>query len=96
MDPFAAIMLGGVLALLVALVLLGLFFPGSGAAQLDWRPTRSPEVEAQNEVDDLAQMVEAVNERRTARGLEELTEEDYVARVEEDRALRARLRAKRA
>jgi hypothetical protein len=96
MDPFAAIMLGGVLALLVALVLLGLFYPGSGAAQVDWRPTRSPEVEAQNEIDDLAQMVEAVNERRTARGLEELSEADYVARVEEDRALRARLRAKRA
>ena len=45
MDPFAAIMLGGVLLLLVALLLLGRFYPGSGARQLDWRPTRSPELD---------------------------------------------------
>ena len=89
MDPFAAIMLGGVLLLLVALLLLGRFYPGSGAEQLDWRPTRSVELEVQNEIDDLEQMVEAVNARRRARGQAELTDEALQERVAEDvRAVR--------
>ena len=99
MDPFAAIMLGGVALLLVALLLLGRFYPGSGAQQLDWRPTRSPELEVQNEIDDMDQMREAVNRRRRARGEAELTEEDLRARVAEDQAetlrLRGRARARR-
>lgn len=95
MDPFAAIMLGGVLLLLVALLLLGRFYPGSGAQQLDWRPTRSPELEVQNEIDDMDQMREAVNRRRRARGDAELTEEDLRARVAEDHAETLRLREQR-
>jgi hypothetical protein len=88
-DPFAAIMLGGVAGLVVALLLLGRFYPGSGADQLHWRPTRSPEVEAQNELDDLDQLREAVNARRRARGDAELTEEAIHTRVADD--LRARI-----
>ena len=42
----------------------GVFYPGSGAEVLDWNPTRSPELEAQNEIDDLEQMREAANRRR--------------------------------
>jgi hypothetical protein len=91
-DPFAAIMLGGVVLLLVALLLLGRFYPGSGAQQLDWRPTRSPEIEVQNEIDDMDQMREAVNRRRRARGEAELTEEDLHERVAEDHAETLRLR----
>jgi hypothetical protein len=91
-DPFAAIMLGGVLLLLLALLLLGRFYPGSGAKQLDWRPTRSPEVELQNEIDDMDQMREAVNRRRRARGEAELTEEHLRERVAEDHAETLRLR----
>jgi hypothetical protein len=90
-DPFAAIMLGGVALLLVVLLLLGRFYPGSGAQQLDWRPTRSPELEAQNEIADVDQMREAVNRRRRARGEAELTEDDLRARVAEDLAERQRL-----
>jgi hypothetical protein len=78
-DPFALIMLGGVAALLIALLLIGRFYPGSGADQLDWRPTRAPEVEAQNEIDDLDQMREAINRKRRARGQAELTEEDLTS-----------------
>ena len=74
MDPFALIMLGIVGGLLVAFLLLGRFYPGSGAQQLDWRPTRSAEVELQNEIDDEEQMFEAINARRRARGQAELTE----------------------
>jgi hypothetical protein len=91
MDPFAAIMLGGVLALLIALLLLGWLYPGSGAAQLDWRPTRSIEVEVQNEIDDVDQMRAAINERRRRRGAAELSEEDLIARVEADEAERVRM-----
>jgi hypothetical protein len=91
-DPFAAIMLGGVALLLVVLLLLGRVYPGSGAQQLDWHPPRSPELEVQNEIDDVDQMREAVNRRRRARGEAELTEADLRARVAEDQAEALRLR----
>ena len=84
LDPFAVIMTGLVGGLLLVLILLGLFYPGSGAKQLDWKPTRSAEVEVQNEIDDLDQMLEAANERRRRRGAEELTEEGLHAQVRED------------
>jgi hypothetical protein len=83
-DPFAAIMLGGVALLVIALVLLGRFYPGSGAEQVDWRPTRSADLEVQNDIDDLAQMYEAINVRRRARGDRELTEQEVQARVAAD------------
>jgi len=57
-------------------VLLGVFSKRSARDILDWKPTRSPEVEASNEVDDLAQMVEAQNEIRRRRGKPERTLED--------------------
>ena len=85
MDPFALFMTGLLVALVLAVLALGVFAPGSGARQLDWRPTRSPEVEAQNEVDDVEQMVEAINVRRRARGEAELTEDEVEARVAQQR-----------
>lgn len=81
MDPFAVIMLGVVGGLIVALLLLGLFHPRTGAEALDWRPTRSAELEIQNEIDDLDQMLEAANARRRARGAPELTEDSLRAEV---------------
>ena len=92
MDPFALIMLGLVAGLLVVLLALGRFYPGSGARQIDWRPTRSVELEVQNEIDDADQMREAINARRRARGEGELTEDAVRARVAEDLAERRRLR----
>ena len=94
MDPFALIMFAIVGGLLAALLLLGRFSPGSGARQLDWRPTRSVDVEVQNEIDDEAQMREAINVRRRARGQDELTEDDVRTRVAEDVAERRRLRGR--
>lgn len=88
MDPFAVIILGGVGGLLIALLLIGRFTPGSGADQLDWRPTRSVEADVQNEIDDLDQMLEATNRRRRARGEQELTEADLHRRVSEDLEVR--------
>jgi len=91
-DPFVAIMVGIVGGLLVALILLGLYHPRSGADALQWRPTRSAEVEVQNEIDDLDQMLEAANRRRRARGDAELTEEKLRTSVGEDLAATAKRR----
>ena len=89
---FVWVMIGVFAVLVVMVVLLGLFYPGSGAEQLQWRPTRSPETEAQNEMDDLAQMFEATNAKRRARGADELSERQIHARLAEDDELRQRLR----
>jgi hypothetical protein len=82
-DTFALIMTGLIGGLLLFLILLGVFYPGSGARQLDWKPTRSAEVEVQNEIDDLDQMLEAANERRRRRGEAELTEDTLHSQVRE-------------
>jgi hypothetical protein len=91
-EIFVWVMVGIFAFLLLFIILLGIFYPGSGAAQLDWRPTRSPEVEAQNEVDDLDQMLEAANRRRRKRGDAELTEEAMNERVHEELRLQAEMR----
>jgi acyl-CoA reductase-like NAD-dependent aldehyde dehydrogenase len=83
-DPFAVIVFGIVGGMLVGLVLLGLLHPRSGAQTLDWKPTRSPEQEIQNEIDDLDQMLEAANARRRRRGEAELTEASVRASVGAD------------
>jgi hypothetical protein len=89
-DPVTIVMLaiGGLFVL--AILLLGRFYPGSGAEQLDWRPTRSPELEAANEIDDVDQMREAVNRRRRRRGEPELTEDELHEQVAADLRDRAR------
>jgi hypothetical protein len=83
----------GILALIVGVLLvIGHFYPGSSAELLDWRPTRSPALEAQNEIDDVRQMLEAQNEMRRRRGAPEMTEADLDAAVAEDQRLRLRAR----
>ena len=67
-DTFTLIVIVGLVLMVLAVLALGQFYPGSGAEQLDWKPTRSPQVEAENEIDDVAQMLEAQNERRRRRG----------------------------
>jgi hypothetical protein len=77
-----------VLFLVGVLVVVGHFYGGTNASLVDWYPTRSPEVEAQNEIDDVRQMVEAQNEMRARRGAEALDEESLrreVANQELDR-----------
>jgi hypothetical protein len=91
-EIFVWVMIGLFALLVVMILLLGMFYPGTGADQLRWRPTRSPELEAQNEVDDLDQMLAATNAKRRARGEGELTEGALHERLGEDTALRDRLR----
>lgn len=79
----------GILAFMVGVLLIvGHYYPGSSAGLVDWTPTRSPEVEAQNEIDDIRQMMEAQNEMRRRRGAPEMTEEDLQASVAEDERVR--------
>jgi hypothetical protein len=81
----------GLLAFMVGVLLVvGHFYPGSSASLVDWVPTRSPEVEVQNEIDDVRQMMEAQNEMRRRRGVPEMTEEDLHRGVAEDEQLRLR------
>jgi hypothetical protein len=87
------VVFGGLLAFFVITVLLlGLFSKRSARDYLDWKPTRSPEVELQNEVDDVAQMIAAQNELKRRRGAPEITEQEIEARVREDREQQQRWR----
>lgn len=78
--------------IVLCLVLLARAYPGSGADLVDWKPTRSHELEAQLEVDDVQQMLEAQNEYRRRRGARELTEGDANRMAREDEAIRERAR----
>jgi len=83
-DPFALIIFGGIAALIIALLAIGRFYPGSGAEVLDWKTPQSRiETQVGLELEDMDQMLEAQNARRRRRGMSELTEEgmrDKVAR----------------
>jgi hypothetical protein len=83
-DAFTVVF-GGLLAFFVVTVLLlGLFSKRSAREILDWKPTRSAEVEAQNELDDVAQMIAAQNELKRRRGAPEITEEEIARRVRDE------------
>jgi hypothetical protein len=83
-DVFTVVF-GGLLAFFViAVLLLGVFSQRSPREFLDWKPTRSPEVEMENEIDDVAQMLEAQNAIRRRRGAPEVTEEEIEARTRAD------------
>ena len=89
---FMFITLGMIGFIVLCLVLLARAYPGSGADLVDWKPTRSHELEAQLEVDDVQQMLDAQNEMRRRRGAEEVTAEDVDRWVEEDEAVREQAR----
>jgi hypothetical protein len=79
-DVFTVVF-GGLLAFFVITVLLlGAFSKRSARDYLDWKPTRSPEAEAQNELDDIEQMIAAQNELRRRRGAPETTVEEIEER----------------
>lgn len=82
MDEFGLFIFGAFVVIVLIFLAIGKWYPGSGAAQVDWRPTRSPELEAQLEVDDIDQMLEAQNARRRASGRPEISEDGIRAEVE--------------
>src|ERR671923_2453180 len=86
-----ALTLGLLVLLFLIMVALARAFEGNRVADIiDWKPTRSPEVEAQNEIDDVQQMIDAQNALRRKRGAPEITEEDVERQAREDQAFRAR------
>jgi hypothetical protein len=95
-DEFAAFVVFGSLVVIAIFLAIGRWYPGSGAEQVDWRPTRSPEVEAELELDDVDQMIEAQNARRRKTGRAEITEADIREQVAADQRWRDELRRRAA
>jgi hypothetical protein len=85
-DPFVLVLVGFLLAMVIALVLIGHFYPGSGMEQLGMRSAREiTEHREELEAEDLQQMLAAHNARRRRRGEAEVTVEDLELRVVQDR-----------
>ena len=84
MDEFGVFVFGALVVVFLVFLAIGKWYPGSGAEQVDWRPTRSYEDEIRLEMEDVDQMIEAQNVRRRADGRPELTEEQIRGEVEEE------------
>jgi hypothetical protein len=84
MDEFGVFVLGALIVIFLIFLAIGKWYPGSGAEQVDWRPTRSYEDEIRLEMEDVDQMIEAQNARRRATGRPELTEDEVRDQVAED------------
>ena len=76
MDTFTLVSTVIVAGVFVTVILLGVFSKRSAFEILDWKPTRSPEAEAEGEADDIEQMIEAQNALRRRRGKPERSLED--------------------
>jgi hypothetical protein len=75
-DVFTVVSALIVVGFFTAALALGVFSKRSALDILDWKPTRSPVVEAENELDDIDQMIEAQNEIRRRLGRPERTLSD--------------------
>lgn len=89
MDEFGVFVLGALVVVFLIFLAIGKWYPGSGAEQVDWHPTRSPQVEAELELEDIDQMIEAQNARRRASGRREITEDDVREGVAEEERWRS-------
>jgi arsenate reductase (glutaredoxin) len=81
MDTFAVIVTVGMVLLFLWILALGLWHPRSGADVLQWKPTRSADVEVQNDVDDVAQMIAAQNALRERHGKARRTQDQVEDQV---------------
>jgi hypothetical protein len=92
MDPFALVLIAALLALVIWVLLLGRYAPGSGLEQLGLKSGREiTERRAALEAEDLTQMLEARNARRRARGEQEVSAEDFEMQVMADISAQRRL-----
>src|SRR3954462_5088810 len=80
-DEFGVFVFGSIAIIVFVFLAIGKWYPGSGAEQVDWKPTRSYEDEVRLELEDVDQMIEAQNERRRASGRPEITEKQIRAEV---------------
>ena len=79
---FELVVLGGLLAAFLVFYAIGKYSTATPAEYLDWKPTRSIETEIELELDDVAQMIEAQNERRRRDGRPLIEEDAYRNQVE--------------
>jgi hypothetical protein len=79
---FELAVVGGVLALFLAFYAIGKYSTSTPAEYLDWKPARSIETEIDLELQDVAQMIEAQNERRRRDGRPLIDEDQYRNQVE--------------
>ena len=87
MDPFAAVLFGGLFVFVVAVWLLGRLYPGSGLEQVGLRSAREiSESREALEAEDLDQMLAARNARRRARGEAEVSAADMELRIAREHA----------
>ena len=91
MDEFGWMVFGALTVLLLIFLAIGKWYPGSGAEQVDWKPTRSIEQEVELELQDVDEMLEANNERRRRSGRPEISEDGLRAEIaEHERDMRER------
>lgn len=81
MDAFTLIVMVGLAVGFLAILALGMWHPRSGADVLGWKPTRSAELEVQNDIDDVEQMIAAQNRLRERRGKTARTQEQVERQV---------------
>ena len=75
----------GIAAVILAVVVIGRFYPGSGLEQLGMKSAREiSETRERLEAEDLQQMLAAHNARRRARGEREVSESDLELQVAND------------
>jgi hypothetical protein len=85
MDPFVLVLIVAFVAFVLWVAVLGRHAPGSGLEQLGLRSANEiSERRASLEADDLAEMVEARNARRRARGEAEVSADDIEMQVMAD------------
>jgi hypothetical protein len=84
-DPFAVVLVVGFVVFVGVIVLLGVYYPGSGLEQVGLRTAREI-TETREELDalDLDQMLVAHNARRAARGESAVSAEDLEVTVMKD------------
>jgi hypothetical protein len=81
-DPFAAVIFGAIAVIVVAVWLIGRYYPGSGLEQVGLRSAREiMETREALEAEDLEQMLSAHNARRRARGQSDVTADELELRV---------------
>jgi hypothetical protein len=75
-QAFYLIVLGFPVTILVVALLAGLFHRGGCDDVLDWKPTRSPQREAELQLGEIDQMLAALNNYRRLRGAPERSLEE--------------------
>lgn len=79
---FELAVLGGLVGMFLVFYAIGKYSTATPAEYLDWKPTRSIETEIDLELQDVAQMIEAQNERRRRDGRPLIDEDLYRNQVE--------------